>query len=86
VLREIEADHIPQIIVFNKIDLTGESPRAERDEQPGHARVSLGLQRCRRRAPAGGAVRALPQGRVTQHMRLPPASGRLRALITSISM
>ena len=40
VLQEIEADHIPQITVFNKIDLTGESPRLERDETGRVTRVS----------------------------------------------
>lgn len=32
VLAEIGADHIPQILVYNKIDLAGLEPRAERDE------------------------------------------------------
>jgi len=32
VLSEIGADDIPQIVIFNKIDLQGELPRVERDE------------------------------------------------------
>ncbi len=32
VLAEIGADHIPQILVYNKIDLNGYAPRIERDE------------------------------------------------------
>ncbi len=32
VLAEIGADHIPQVLVYNKIDLTGGEPRVERDE------------------------------------------------------
>ena len=32
VLAEIDADHIPQILVYNKIDTSGVEPRMERDE------------------------------------------------------
>ena len=32
VLTEIGADHIPQVLVYNKIDLNGGAPRVERDE------------------------------------------------------
>jgi GTP-binding protein HflX len=32
VLAEIGADHIPQVLVYNKIDLNGGEPRVERDE------------------------------------------------------
>ncbi len=32
VLTEIGADHIPQVLVYNKIDLSGVEPRFERDE------------------------------------------------------
>lgn len=80
VLREIEADHIPQLTVFNKIDLTGESPRLERDETGRIARVFLS-------AHSGTGIDLLlgalseqyRRGRVTQHLRLPPEAGRLRA-------
>ena len=82
VLREIEADHLPQITVFNKIDLTGESPHLERDESGQVTRVFLS-------AVSGAGVELLLEalsehsrrGRVTQCLRLPPAAGRLRALI-----
>jgi GTP-binding protein HflX len=37
VLREIGADHIPQILVWNKIDASGIEPAVERDE---YARIS----------------------------------------------
>ena len=39
VLAEIGADHIPQILAYNKIDLTGGEPRVERDEYGKIARV-----------------------------------------------
>ena len=82
VLREIEADHIPQITVFNKIDLTGESPRLERDETGRVTRVFLS-------AVSGAGIELLLEalsensryGRVTRHLRLPPDAGRLRARI-----
>ena len=82
VLQEIEADHIPQITVFNKIDLTGESSHVERDETGRVTRVFLS-------AASGAGVELLLEalsehsrhGRVTQGLCLPPAAGRLRALI-----
>jgi GTP-binding protein HflX len=82
VLHEIEADHIPQIMIFNKIDLTGEPPHVERDETSRHTRVFLS-------AVSGAGIDLLLQvlsehsrhGRVTQHLRLPPYAGRLRALL-----
>ncbi len=82
VLEEIGAQHIPQITVFNKIDLTGEPPRLERDETGRITRVLLS-------AVSGAGIELLLQalsehsrrGRVTQRLRLPPAAGRLRALI-----
>lgn len=33
VLAEIGAEHIPQLMVYNKVDLIGETPRIERDHQ-----------------------------------------------------
>jgi GTP-binding protein HflX len=82
VLREIEADHIPQVTIFNKIDLTGESPRLERDESGRIARVFLS-------AHTGAGIELLLEAlseqyrrdRVIQHLRLPPQAGRLRARI-----
>jgi GTP-binding protein HflX len=41
VLAEIEAQHIPQILVLNKIDLQGSSPGIERDEYGRIAAVRL---------------------------------------------
>jgi GTPase len=41
VLTEIHADAIPQIVVFNKVDLTGAGPSAERDEYGRISRVFL---------------------------------------------
>jgi GTPase len=41
VLREIEADGVPQLLVFNKIDVLGESPRVEYDEAGVPRRIWL---------------------------------------------
>ncbi len=82
VLQEIGAQHIPQIMVFNKIDLTGELPRSECDEAAQVTRVFLS-------AVSGAGVELLLEalskrarlGRVTQQLCLPATAGRLRALI-----
>jgi GTP-binding protein HflX len=41
VLKEIGADHIPQILVWNKIDTAGMEPRIERDEYDKIQRVFI---------------------------------------------
>ena len=41
VLKEIGADHIPQILVWNKIDAAGLEPSVERDEYAKISRVFL---------------------------------------------
>ncbi|WP_338765055.1 GTPase HflX [Massilia sp. METH4] len=41
VLREIGADHIPQILVWNKIDAAGLEPAVERDEHDKISRVFI---------------------------------------------
>ncbi|TWI66414.1 GTP-binding protein HflX [Pseudoduganella lurida] len=41
VLREIGADHIPQILVWNKIDAAGLDPTVERDEHDKISRVFI---------------------------------------------
>ena len=82
VLAEIEASAIPQIVVFNKIDLTGRgaAPGARR-RRPGGARLAPALT---------GAGTELLLEAVAAHFRtrhrhyrlyLPPEAGRLRALL-----
>ncbi|WP_019141240.1 GTPase HflX [Noviherbaspirillum massiliense] len=44
VLREIGADHIPQILVWNKIDAAGLEPAVERDEYDKIRRVFISAQ------------------------------------------
>jgi GTP-binding protein HflX len=44
VLKEIGADHIPQILVWNKIDAAGQEPALERDEYDKIRRVFVSAQ------------------------------------------
>ena len=44
VLKEIGADHIPQILVWNKIDAVGLEPVLERDEYAKIRRVFISAQ------------------------------------------
>jgi GTP-binding protein HflX len=82
VLREIGAEHIPQLTVFNKIDLTDEAPRTERDETGRVTRVFLS-------ARSGAGIELLLEvlavhfrsARLVCHLTLPPQAGRLRALV-----
>jgi GTP-binding protein HflX len=82
VLAEIDAQFIPQIMVFNKIDLTGEAPRFERDAN-GH------ISRLWVSARTGDGMDLLLQV-LADHFRrhrqryrfcLPPQAGRLRAVL-----
>jgi len=45
VLKEIGADHIPQILVWNKIDAAGLEPSVERDEYATISRVFVSAQK-----------------------------------------
>ncbi|MEW6330990.1 MAG: ribosome rescue GTPase HflX [Pseudomonadota bacterium] len=82
VLAEIEAQAIPQLMVFNKIDLTGEAPRFERDSNGQISRIWAS-------ARTGEGMDLLLQAlaehfrRHRQHhwFRLPPEAGRLRATL-----
>ncbi len=82
VLTEIQAHAIPQIIVFNKIDLTGEPAHLERDAAGAVNKVWLSAQ-------TGEGMELLQQAlsehyrrhRLRRQLRLPPSAGRLRAQI-----
>jgi len=82
VLAEIGARDIAQIVVFNKIDVTGEAPRLERDADGRVARIWLS-------ARTGAGVELLHDAVAARfrdrhrlvRLRLPPRAGRLRALL-----
>ncbi len=82
VLEEIDAQSVPCIIVFNKIDLSGESPRVERDGSGRVRKVWLSAQ-------TGAGVDLLLEAlaeyfrgeRMFRRLALPPDAGRLHARI-----
>ena len=82
VLADIQADTIPQITIFNKIDATGEPARVERDASGAIYKVWLSAQ-------TGVGVDLLQlalaehyrRHRLRRRFRLPPSAGRLRARI-----
>jgi len=82
VLAEIGAHDIPQIVVFNKIDVTGEAPRLERDAEGRVARVWLSAMSGAGVDLLQEAVAARFRGRQRPvRLHLPPQAGRLRALL-----
>ncbi|MFQ5936923.1 MAG: ribosome rescue GTPase HflX [Acidiferrobacterales bacterium] len=82
VLHEIGAQAVPQIVVFNKIDLAGRAPRLERDANGNVARVWLS-------ATTGDGIALIREAlsehfrrrRIHRRLRLPPNAGRLRARV-----
>ena len=90
VLKEIGAEAVPQLEIYNKIDLLPDAePRLERDEQGRIKRVWLSaatgaglelLQQALAEAVAQRQDDETPfQGPLRQRLRLPPSAGRLRA-------
>jgi GTP-binding protein HflX len=86
VLKEIGADTVRQIMVFNKVDLMeGHQPRVDRDENGRIYRVWLS-------AASGEGVDLLlsaleeefRQERIHEWIRVPAANGRLRAKLFSL--
>lgn len=84
VLHGIGADKVPQLMVFNKIDLSGHSVRVEREESGSvsgiwvSAVANLGITELLE------AVRErLSRQRTTGWLKVPPAKGRLRAQLFS---
>lgn len=86
VLKQIEAHEVPQIQVFNKIDLLdGESPHVDRGEDGKISRVWLSAK-----TGAGAELLLLAiaehfqEPRVRQRLRLPPSAGRIRARLFAL--
>jgi GTP-binding protein HflX len=69
VLREIGADHIPQILVWNKIDAAGLEPAVERDE---YAKISRVFTSART-----GAGLDLLRGAITEAAKAAPGKAYL---------
>ncbi|WP_251976869.1 ribosome rescue GTPase HflX [Salinicola avicenniae] len=82
VLSEIDADDVPRLLVMNKIDLMGSSPRIERDEQGRpqvvwlSARQGEGLELLRE-----ALGEWLAEDILDIRLTLTPEQGRLRAAL-----
>ncbi len=87
VLREIGADEVPQIEVYNKVDLTDdEEPRVERDEEGRVRRVWLS---AKEHSGVDLLLGALAEFFHREHIhrvfRLGPQDGRLRAQLFELA-
>ena len=82
VLHEIHAENVPQIIVFNKIDATGQPPRIEHEAQGAIVKVWMSAKTGQ---GAELLLRALSEHfrrqRLCRQLALPPGAGRLRAQV-----
>lgn len=83
VLREIDADEVPQLLVYNKIDLVEEvSPRIDRNDEGRPIRVWLSAQTgvgCELLLEAIGEC--LAEQMFHENMRIPPQLGRLQGAL-----
>ena len=88
VLAEIDAGHLPQVLVYNKIDrLESDVPRVENLDREGSLRVwtsardGIGMDSL-----LAAIGQALASERVYQELMVPAASGRLRARLHEIGV
>jgi GTP-binding protein HflX len=82
VLAEIGADHIPQLQVYNKIDLLQQSPRIDRNENGKPERVWLSAatgEGCELLLEAMAEL--VGEDMVNEELDLAPDQGRLRAAL-----
>ncbi|MGO2011443.1 MAG: ribosome rescue GTPase HflX [Pseudoalteromonas sp.] len=87
VLKEIDADEVPQLLVHNKIDmLEGITPRIDRDEQGQPIRVWLSAQAgfgCELLSEAISEL--IAKKMLAEKLKLPPEWGKLRAALYNLS-
>lgn len=80
VLEEIDADGVDQLLVFNKIDLLGESPRIDYDEDGAPTRVWVSAQTGAGMDLLIQAIAQRVSSRVVETtLSLAPSQGALRA-------
>lgn len=80
VLEEIGAAGVPQLEVFNKIDLSGDAPRIERDAAGRPARVYVSARSCSGLDLLTDAVaHTLGRARQRRVLEAPSCDGELRA-------
>ncbi len=86
VLKEIGANEVPQIEVFNKIDLLeGESPHIDRDEEGRVRRVWVSAQSDLGMELLLEAIaEQFRDQRVHRWLQLPPSAGKLRAKLFAL--
>ncbi|ESP92876.1 MULTISPECIES: ribosome rescue GTPase HflX [Pseudoalteromonas] len=87
VLEEIEADEIPQLLVYNKIDLVEEiQPKIDRDENGVPIRVWLSAQANEGIELLSQAISELLAKKMFCHQLLvPPAFGKLRGALFNLN-
>jgi GTP-binding protein HflX len=85
VLTEIGAEEIPQLQVYNKLDLLEMAPRIDRDEEGKPQRVWLSAATGEGTDLLLKAIAELVgEDMMTAELNLPPAEGRLRAALYSM--
>ncbi|MBQ4813719.1 GTPase HflX [Pseudoalteromonas luteoviolacea] len=87
VLEEIEADEIPQLLVYNKIDLVEEiQPKIDRDENGMPIRVWLSAQANEGIELLSQAISELLAKKMfSNRLVLPPAFGKLRGALFNLN-
>jgi GTP-binding protein HflX len=87
VLREIEADDIPQLVVFNKLDLLDDiEPHIERDDEGQPTSVWLSARENRGLELLVQAIsERLGHNMVEMDLLLPPKEGKLRASLYQLN-
>lgn len=86
VLAEIDAEKVPQLLVYNKVDLTDESPRVDLDETGKPYRVWVsGLNGTGLDDLLASISECLSSDVLETTLRLPLAQGKLRAQLFEMS-
>ncbi len=86
VLTEIDADKVPQLLVYNKVDLTDEAPRVDLDEQGEPYRVWVSGLNGEGLELLLSAISARLSSEMTETtLKLPPGQGKFRAQLFELS-
>ena len=86
VLTEIDADKVPQLLVYNKVDLTDEAPRVDLDEQGEPYRVWVSGLNGEGLELLLSAISARLSSEMTEAtLKLPPGQGKFRAQLFELS-
>jgi GTP-binding protein HflX len=80
VLKEIGADHIPQVLVWNKIDAAGLEPSLERNEYDKIQRVFISAQTGAGLSLLRQSIAEFAKTHLTERLNLPQAIDQAEAL------